>query len=95
MYVNIFAYIFYFRRNSLEASHRVYTGKSDVDYALQFSYNKKILCDMEIKFEAHYRYGYMGDESDFWEGSVEAESLESAEVKIKQQKRNVFKIIWK
>lgn len=54
--------------------------------------------NLEIKsfaFEAWYRHGFCASEKDFWEGVVEATDLESAEEKIKQRNRNVFKIIWK
>lgn len=52
--------------------------------------------NLEMKsfiFEAHYRYDI--DEKDFWEGSIEATDLESAERKIRKNDRRIFKVIWK
>lgn len=55
---------------------------------------------MEIKFEAHYRYGNLGDEKDFWEGSIDSDNFEYeirllAEKELKNKDRRIFKIIWK
>lgn len=54
--------------------------------------------NLEIKifaFEAWYRHGFCASEKDFWEGSIEATDLESAEEKIRKNDRRIFKVIFK
>lgn len=47
----------------------------------------------EFLFEAWYRYS--DNQKDFWEGSIEADDLISAEKELKNKDRRIFKIIWK